>query len=47
MNFIQPYRISILLTDDVILFFVCLLDDLILGLCYIEYQPCITSEPTN
>ena len=33
---LPPYRITISLIDDVILFFVCLLDDLILGFCYID-----------
>ena len=31
---LPPYRITIWLIDDIMLIFVCLLDDLILGFCY-------------
>ena len=35
---LPPYRITISLIDDVILFFVCLLDDLILGFSPLYYK---------
>ena len=44
---LPSYRITISLIDDVILFFAFLLDDLILGFCYIEYHPCIISRLTK
>ena len=54
---LPPYRITVWLIDDMMLIFVCLLVDMILGLLFdmrnrwtrthIVYHPCITSEPAN
>ena len=55
--YLPPYRITFWLIDAVVLIFVCLLVDLILGFVTaishekpvdrIDYYPCITSEPTK